>query len=262
MDAGILIFGSLAVLCAAYSLLIYVAGSGTGFFAVWLLLALGLLLLAFDLRYVWLGRLPGVWRWLVYGGLGLGLCCFAGIEALILSSFAADTAKPLSYLVVLGAQVREDGPSRVLAFRLDRAAQYLKLHEQCICIVSGGQGDNEPCPEAAAMAAYLEAKGIVPERILQEGSSRNTAENLANCAAIIREREGDPLPPVGIVTNDFHLYRALGIARRHGLSGAVGLAAPSVALYLPNNMLREGLGVVKDLVCGNMSLHLGSLKAE
>jgi len=31
-----------------------------------------------------------------------------------------------------------------------------------------------------------------------------------------------------------------------------GIAAPSTPLYLPNNMLREVLGVVKDKAAGNI----------
>ena len=46
-------------------------------------------------------------------------------------------------------------------------------------------------------------------------------------------------------TNNFHLYRAMQIAKRQGLVQAVGIAAPSSGKYLANNMLREFFGWLK-----------------
>ena len=57
---------------------------------------------------------------------------------------------------------------------------------------------------------------------------------------------------VGIVTNNFHLFRACGIARKSGIEHISAILAPSTPLYLPNNLLREFLGVVKDTLAGNL----------
>ena len=57
---------------------------------------------------------------------------------------------------------------------------------------------------------------------------------------------------VAIVTNNFHLFRALHIAAVHGYRNVQGISAYSTALYLPNNMLREFFGVCKDLVRGDL----------
>ena len=57
---------------------------------------------------------------------------------------------------------------------------------------------------------------------------------------------------VGIVTNNFHMYRALGIARKQGIENAEGLAAKSTEIFIPNNVTREIIAVLKDLLCGNM----------
>ena len=59
-------------------------------------------------------------------------------------------------------------------------------------------------------------------------------------------------PRVGIVTNDFHVYRALCVARKAGLANCCGIAAYSTPSFLPNNLLRESLGIVKDFVAGNI----------
>ena len=57
---------------------------------------------------------------------------------------------------------------------------------------------------------------------------------------------------VGIVSNNFHVFRAVGIAKKQGIVHAEGVAADTHWFYLPNNMFREFFGVVKDTLKGNM----------
>ena len=57
---------------------------------------------------------------------------------------------------------------------------------------------------------------------------------------------------VGIVTNDFHVFRGVSIARKQGYEDVYGVPAGSHRLYLANNMLREFYGVCKDKLFGNM----------
>ena len=53
---------------------------------------------------------------------------------------------------------------------------------------------------------------------------------------------------VGIVTNDFHVFRAVQIAKGQGLENICAIAAESKKFYLPNNMLREFLAVIKFVI--------------
>ena len=147
------------------------------------------------------------------------------------------------YIIVLGAQMREHGPSRVLRYRLDRAVEYLYEHPDAICVVSGGQGKNEPCSEAEGMAAYLEEQGIEKDRILLEPDSKTTSQNIQNSMNLIPQDAA-----IGIITNNFHLFRALQTAKKEGLTNISGIAADSSPLYLPNNMLREFLAEIKFLL--------------
>ena len=57
---------------------------------------------------------------------------------------------------------------------------------------------------------------------------------------------------IGILSNNFHIFRAVRLARKQGMTQAVGIAAPSKKEYLPTNMLREFCGVLKDFLLGNM----------
>ena len=136
----------------------------------------------------------------------------------------------------------------VLQYRLDAAYEYLKDHEHTKCIVTGGQGWNEPFPEAEGMKTYLTGKGIEASRILMESKSNDTLENIANSLPFIDPQTDN----VAIVTNNFHVFRGCAIARKAGIRDVTGLPAGSTRLYLPNNLLREFLGVLKDFVQRNI----------
>ena len=144
--------------------------------------------------------------------------------------------------------MKPGGPSVVLKFRLDAAYDYLTANEDTLCVVSGGQGSNEPCSEAEGMYAYLVERGIAPERILMEDQSTDTSENIAFSAALIGGTDKD----VGIVTNNFHVFRGVMLARHAGFENACGISARSNIYFQPNNLVREFFGIMKDLVCGNL----------
>lgn len=170
-------------------------------------------------------------------------------QCLALSQINAQGEPDLDYVVVLGAQIYDDGsPSPVLRYRLEAALSYLEENPKTICIVSGGQGPNEPYPEADGMAAYLERQGVAAERIIRERQSVNTLQNITFSQQLMTSSDDR----VGIVTNNFHVYRAVRIARKAGLTNACGIAGYSTPYYLPNNLLRETLGIIKDYLVGNL----------
>ena len=140
-----------AIICVIYGVIVCVNGSGTGFYIVWLFLAGAFLVLAWLIHSGTWMRLPQALRCVVLVLVGIGLAAFVFVEGLIVSHMAETTDADLDYVIVLGAQVREDGPSVVLRYRLDRTFEYLETHPDTICILSGGQGSNEPFSEAEGM---------------------------------------------------------------------------------------------------------------
>ena len=234
--------------CLAYGLLVLSIASGTWFFAFWLALGAVLLGFAWALHAGWWAALPlgakratGIAAVLLIAG-------FLATQALIARDFNDQGEDGLDCIIVLGAQVRDNGPSVVLQYRLDTACTYLERNPQTRCIVSGGKGGNEQSSEASVMAEYLVARGIDSSRISRENRSTNTQENIAFSARLL-----DPANDhVGIVTNNFHMYRGVGIARKAGFAHVVGIAADSTPLFLPNNLVRESFGVAKDLLTGNL----------
>ena len=247
MFAVLLILGLISIV---YGIAIMLVWSGTLFFAIWYVIGACLIAAAFAHRAGFFERLSkGGRRALVVLGclVPAGAVFFAGLAV---SSFAARPDGEVSRLIVLGAQVHESEPSVVLRYRLDAACEYMDEHEDVTCIVSGGQGANEPAAEAHVMKSYMERWGIASERIVVEDESLSTAENIENSKRLLTS----PEERVAIVTNNFHMYRALAIAHKKGLVNVSGLAAPSHAFYLPNNVLREMLGIAKDFAFGNLDL--------
>ncbi|MBQ9197744.1 MAG: YdcF family protein [Clostridia bacterium] len=143
-------------------------------------------------------------------------------------------------IVVLGAQVRQDGSLSVqLQWRLDKALALYAEAPQPI-VVCGAQGTNEPVTEAAAMRDYLIARGVPQSDIIMEDASFNTRQNLNNAKKLL----GDEKRRVLIVTSDYHLPRALALAKDLGLE-ACGVGSPIKLIYWPKNHFREALAWVK-----------------
>lgn len=161
---------------------------------------------------------------------------------------AARPAPSQATVVVLGASVKGGAPSAMLADRLDAALRYLEANPNSVCIVSGGQGSDEPESEAAVMQRYLTAKGIAADRIYQEDRSMNTFENIAFSREII-EAEGLS-PTVVIATQEFHQYRGQFFAHKAGLSEVGPLTCRSPWHLLPSYWIREFAAICRMWLLG------------
>lgn len=237
-----------SLFCFGYCFLIYSIKSGTRFYMIWALGGCFFLGLTFFLHFHMWAKLPSGLQKLITVVIAAGILLFVIVEGCIISSYRARGDANLDYIIVLGAQVKEKGPSAALKFRLDTAYDYLIENENTICIVSGGQGANEPCSEAQGMHDYLVGKGIPEERIIMEDKSTDTSENIVFSSKFL-DMENDS---VGIVTNNFHVFRGVHLAKHFGIKNVCGIAAPSNIYFQLNNMVREFFGIMKDLVYGNL----------
>lgn len=247
---GAVIFAVLGITCLLYCLSIALfMGYGTTFFLIWGAAAAVFGGLSFLLSHRnFLEKIPKWIKIIFVIGCILGVLLFAVVEGLILSRFNEQASPGADYLIVLGAQWKQNGPSYVLQKRLDAAVTYLEDNPETIVIVSGGQGSNEPISEAEGMRGYLVQAGIAQERILMEDQSTNTYQNLILSGQLL-DKENDK---VVLVTNNFHVFRAVQIAEKQGYMHIEGQTAPSFPAMIPNNLLREFLGVMKDFLTGNM----------
>lgn len=224
-----------------YALFIKAVNSGTNFYLMWILIGLffvGLSILIYFDIFVKYKLLKKIFITLI----SICLIIFVVIESLIISKMNIKSKNNLDYIIVLGAQVKASGPSVVLEYRLDETIKYLNENENTLVVVSGGKGINEPDTEANIMKNYLIGNGINEERIIVEDKSHSTKENIINSKKLIMENKS-----VGIVTNDFHLFRALQIANKNGID-AYGIPSKSTVIYLPNNLLREFFAEIKFLI--------------
>lgn len=127
-------------------------------------------------------------------------------------------------IVVLGAKVHPDGRlSKTLLWRCERARELWRDGFAGELILCGGRGGDEPCTEASAMAAQLEELGVPRTQLHAEDRSVNTVENLRNAQRIMAAHGWKSAI---LVTSDYHLQRALWLARDLGMN-ACGTAAKS-----------------------------------
>lgn len=236
-----------AVFCFAYCAVVFMIRSGSRFYLVWALGGICLAGIACMLHFGLWDRVPFLFRRIFCLLVIVGLVLFAVVEGCIISHYRDKGKDGLDYIIVLGAQMKAGGPSAVLKFRLDAAYEYMMNNEDTVCIVSGGQGRNEPCSEAEGMYRYLTEKGVPQERILMEDRSTDTSENIAYSAALISSKDVS----VGIVTNNFHVFRGVRLAKAAGFEDVCGIAARSNVYFQLNNMVREFFGILKDFTFGN-----------
>ena len=221
MTITALLLAAAGILCILYGIMVFLIRSGTMFFAVWLALGGFLLLLGALTQAGFWAAIPKIARSLLLGVITLGLLALLVCEAFVLRGFGAAAPAGLDYL--------SENPST-------------------LCIVTGGRGATEPVSEGEGMRDYLLSQGIAGSRILVEDKALNTVQNIN----LSKRLMSSPDAPAALVTNNFHVSRALALARKQGLTDVYAIAAPSDPLFLPNNMFREFFGFTKDFLQGNL----------
>ncbi len=244
----LLLIGAISLIY--YGIIVSYAGIGASFSWVWFMVGIGCILLCFTIWYMMkheiiLARMLRI-SLLVIVIMAFGV--FALLEGMIIYHGNQKADPGMDYIIVLGAQVRGTRITKSLQKRLDTAITYLSENQNTKVIVSGGQGQGEDISEAQAMEMYLAENGIDEKRIIKEDKSTNTNENIRYSKMIMPEEAGK----VAIVTNSFHVFRAIKIARKQGLPHVQGISAPSDPILLVNYYVREVLGVIKDKMAGNL----------
>lgn len=196
--------------------------------------------IAYAILNVMLGMLvsktPNFIDYVVIGVCAVVTIVFVLVETLILCAMVALPKANLEYIIILGAQIRGKAICGSLKRRLDKGIKYLEANPNTLCIVSGGKGKGEDISEAEAMAEYLKQHGVDDDRIILEDKSTTTWENFKFSAPFILNTEKDN---VGIISNNFHIYRAMKMARVQGYQKVFALPATTDMVMFPNYMVRE-----------------------
>lgn len=145
-------------------------------------------------------------------------------------------------ILVLGCQVKEDGePSHMLSDRLRRGVEVYELGASDKILMSGDHGRTD-YNEVKTMKQYAIDEGIESEKVFMDHAGFSTYES------IYRAKEVFGVKKMIIITQEYHLYRALYIAEQLGIE-AYGVAS-DYHTYVGQSMrdLREVLARTKDFV--------------
>ncbi len=247
---SVIIFAVLGIACLAYYIvMVNYAGFSTAFSKEWLIMALFLIALAVVIYILhrhnikiktWIKTVAGI-------AAGIVLALFLVVEGMIIAAMNRPVEDRLDYIIVLGAQVRGTKVTASLKQRLDRAYTYLVDNGDTVAIVSGGQGTGEDISEAQCMKNYLVDRGIDEARVIMEDKSTNTDENIEFSMELVADKNSS----VGIVTNNFHVFRAVRICNKKGYA-VNGIAARTGNCLFANYMVREFFAVVKYKLSGQI----------
>lgn len=171
---------------------------------------------------LWRGR--GIW-------IGLGLILVLGADLLWIGIGFPRAGRERVYtaaslpavrlpVLILGAGVLPDRePTQVLQSRLDTGLELFRQGKGSWFLVSGDNralNYNEP----KAMRRWLLKREVPPGLVISDYAGRRTYDSLRRAQAVFGVHR------MIIVTSDFHLARALFLARRLGID-AYGVAAPT-----------------------------------
>lgn len=140
----------------------------------------------------------------------------------VLDAEAASELYGIDCIVVLGAYVKTDGqPSDMLRDRLDTALALYNAGVSDRIIVSGDHGRAE-YNEVGIMKKYLVENGVPSECVFMDHAGFSTYETMYRTNAIFFEESY--YKRVIVVTQEYHLYRSLYIAKNIGID-AYGVPA-------------------------------------
>ncbi|HSA51990.1 MAG TPA: ElyC/SanA/YdcF family protein [Yinghuangia sp.] len=131
-----------------------------------------------------------------------------------------DDVPPAPVALVLGAGVRGDEPSRLLARRLDLAIELFRAGKAKVLLVSGDNGRadyNEP----DVMRRYLIERGVPEKQVVADYAGFSTWDSC------VRARRVFGVDKVIVVSQRFHMRRALALCDAAGLD-AYGVADDSM----------------------------------
>lgn len=135
----------------------------------------------------------------------------------ILTAEAAAQLDDVDCILVLGCAVWDSGPSDMLQDRLRRSVELYELGAADKLLMSGDHG-RVNYDEVDAMKHYAVEEGIASEDVFMDHAGFSTYESMYRAGDVFQAKK------VIIVTQEYHLYRAVYIARQLGLE-AYGVAS-------------------------------------
>ena len=165
----------------------------------------------------------------------------ASTKKQIISNSDYTNLKDIDCIIILGAGIWGDKPSPMLE---DRLLEGINLYNNNVSnkIIMSGDHGREEYDEVNIMKNYAIEKGIPSENIFMDHAGFSTYESIYRAKEIFEAKK------VVIVTQKYHLYRALYIANQLGLE-AYGVGSdPRQYVGATYRELREILARDKDFI--------------
>ena len=171
--------------------------------------------------------------------LGINFYVKASTKKQIITNGDYSNLKDIDCIIILGAGIWGDEPSPMLQDRLLQGIELYKNNVSSKIIMSGDHGRKE-YDEVSVMKQYAINAGVLSSDIFMDHAGFSTYES------IYRAKEIFGVKKVLIVTQEYHLYRALYVAQQFGID-AYGVSADN-RTYVGQTMRegREVLARIKD----------------
>ena len=173
--------------------------------------------------------------------LGINLYVRISTKNQIIKENEYEDLSDIDCIVILGAGIWGDKPSPMLEHRL---IEGIKLYQNSVSdkiIMSGDHGKKE-YDEVNIMKQFAIEEGIPSENIFMDHAGVSTYESIYRAKEIFQARK------IVIVTQEYHLYRALYIANKLGLEAYGAGADPRQYVGATYRELREILARDKDFI--------------
>ncbi|MBQ9849873.1 MAG: YdcF family protein [Clostridia bacterium] len=164
--------------------------------------------------------------------LAVMLAFVAGVAAIGLSGYvklnaekyileADEAGEGYDCILVLGCKVNGDSPSLMLRDRLSQGVELYHAGASDRLLMSGDHG-KDGYDEVGVMKEYAIDAGVETENIFEDHAGFSTYESMYRARDIFKAKK------ILIVTQEYHLYRAVYDARALGLDAYGVVAEPSM----------------------------------
>ena len=170
-------------------------------------------------------------------------CMKNSVRDRIITADQAATLRDVDCILILGAGIKPDGtPTNMLRDRLKVGIELYKNGTAPVILVSGDH-TREDHDEVSVMKNYIAERDVPTDKIFRDHAGVCTYDSIYRAKSIFGVKK------IVIVTQQYHLYRALYIAGQLGIE-AYGVSATldtySKQVYRD---IREVLARVKDFYC-------------
>jgi uncharacterized SAM-binding protein YcdF (DUF218 family) len=143
------------------------------------------------------------------------LAAYVGWQAWSINHIGyTDDGSTADCAIVLGAAAYHKKPSPVFQARIDHAIKLYQEGRVKVILLTGGYGKNAEFSESEVAYQYCLEKGVPERAILLEKKSLTTEQNLIEAEKLMEQSK---VSTALLVSDPWHLKRALAIASKHGV---------------------------------------------